>query len=111
MATLFIDPGSLNQELLLEKSSVLAGEAGELEESWGEIANLWAQIEPVGPGVRLLGEQQLAELSHRITLRHRADISTSMHFRKGVRIFQILTLYDPDETGRYLVARVSEEGR
>lgn len=111
MATLFIDPGSLNQEVLLEKSSIFAGEAGELDESWSEIASLWVRIEPAGPGPRMLGEQQLPELSHRITLRHRADISSTMRFRKGARIFQILTLHDPDEMGRYLVARVSEEAQ
>jgi SPP1 family predicted phage head-tail adaptor len=109
MGPLFIDPGSLNQELILEGYSAVAGDTGELTERWDEIASLWAQIEPVGPGSRLLGEQLLSEVSHRVTLRHRTDISRAMRFRKGTRIFRILTLHDPDETGRYLVARVYEE--
>ncbi len=109
MATLFIDPGSLNHELLLEKASIVVTETGELNESWSEIASLWAQLEPIGAGPRLLGEQVLPEVTHRITLRHRTDIASNMRLRKGTRIFQILTLHDPDETGRYLVARVREE--
>ncbi|MEP7456790.1 phage head closure protein [Phyllobacterium sp. SB3] len=111
MATLFIDPGSLNQELVLEKSSISIGETGELIESWSEIASLWAQVEPIGTGPRLLGEQQIPEVTHRVTLRYRKNISSTMRFRKGARIFQTLTLHDPDDTGRYLVARVREEVR
>lgn len=111
MATLFLDPGSLNQELVLEKSSIFIGETGELTENWSEVASLWAQVEPIGSGPRLLGEQQIPEVTHRITLRHRKDISSAMRFRKGTRIFQTLTLHDPDDTERYLVARVREEVR
>jgi head-tail adaptor len=33
-----------------------------------------------------------------------------MRFMKGARIFDILTIHDPDETGRYLICRVREEG-
>jgi SPP1 family predicted phage head-tail adaptor len=109
MPTLFIDPGSLSQELRLEKPTIAEDETGELLESWSEIASLWTQLEPLGPGLRLFGEQQLAEATHRVTLRPRSDISNTMRFRKGARVFQILTLHDPDETGRYLVARVREE--
>lgn len=109
MPTLFIDPGSLRQELRLEKSAVTLDETGALIEAWSEIASLWAQVEPMGPGQRLFGEQELGEVTHRITLRGRTEISSTMRFRKGTRLFQILTLHDPDETGRYLVARVREE--
>jgi head-tail adaptor len=33
-----------------------------------------------------------------------------MRFRKGVRLFEIVTVHDPDESGRYLVCRVREKG-
>jgi SPP1 family predicted phage head-tail adaptor len=111
MATLFIDPGSLSRELVLEKPEVTSDEAGELVESWVEIATIWAQIEPMGSGLRILGEQGMPEVTHRITLRMRSDIETAMRLRKGLRIFQILTMHDPDDSGRYLVCRVREELR
>ena len=34
-----------------------------------------------------------------------------MRLRKGERIFEILTLQDPDESRRFLVYRLREEGR
>ncbi|EJN01412.1 phage head closure protein [Phyllobacterium sp. YR531] len=109
MPTLFIDPGSLNQELLLEEPLVSFGGVGDLHELWSEVSSLWAQLEHAGAGPRILGEQELPEVTYRITFRYRPDISSTMRFRKGERVFRILTLHDPDETGRYLVARVSEE--
>jgi head-tail adaptor len=33
-----------------------------------------------------------------------------MRFRRLARLFAIVTVHDPDETGRYLVCRVREEG-
>ncbi|RCW79549.1 phage head closure protein [Phyllobacterium bourgognense] len=111
MPALFIDPGSLSRELLLEKSTITADDTGELVENWVEIASVWAQIEPMESGLRILGEQGLPEITHRITLRMRSDIASTMRLRKGLRIFQILTLHDPDDSGRYLVCRVREESR
>ncbi|MBB3238124.1 phage head closure protein [Phyllobacterium endophyticum] len=109
MATLFIDPGSLSRELLLEKPEVTSDEAGELVENWVEIASIWAQIEPMGSGLRMLGDQDMPEVTHRITLRMRRDIGTAMRLRKGLRKFRIVTMHDPDDSGRYLVCRAREE--
>ncbi|MRG55978.1 phage head closure protein [Phyllobacterium sp. SYP-B3895] len=109
MPTLFIDPGRLSQELSLEEPRYDADDTGSLVVAWAEIGTLWTQVEPIDAGVRWLGEQALPEATHRITLRMRRDITSAMRLRKGNRIFQILTLHDPDESGRYLVCRVREE--
>ncbi|MGH6859929.1 MAG: phage head closure protein [Phyllobacterium sp.] len=111
MPALFIDPGSLSQALFLEAPLTIQDETGALETTWTEIARLWARVEPAGPGRRLFGEQALAEVTHVVTLRGRRDIAGDMRFRKGLRIFPILAMHDPDDTGRYLVCRVREEVR
>ncbi len=111
MPTLFIDPGQLSQELLLEAPMFGEDDTGGVIRSWAEIGSVWAQVEPVDAGLRLFADQALTETTHRITLRMRNDITSAMRLRKGTRIFQILTLHDPDESGRYLVCRVREEGR
>jgi SPP1 family predicted phage head-tail adaptor len=109
MRTFFIDPGKLSHELQLERRESSEDDSGGLIENWVEIASVWALIEPAEAGLRLFGEQGLNELTHRITLRMRGDMTTAMRLRKGRRIFQILTMHDPDESGRYLVCRVREE--
>ena len=55
-------------------------------------------------------DQAIETVTHRITIRKRNDIRSGMRFVKGARVFEIETVHDPDETGRYLVCRVREEG-
>jgi SPP1 family predicted phage head-tail adaptor len=37
-------------------------------------------------------------------------VASGMRFTRAGRIFDIVTVHDPDETGRYLVCRVKEKG-
>ena len=53
--------------------------------------------------------QTLESVTHSITLRHRDDVSAGMRFRRGARILGIVTVHDPDETGRYLACLAREE--
>jgi SPP1 family predicted phage head-tail adaptor len=110
MPTLFIDPGKLTHELQLEQCVPVEDDVNGSVEEWREIATVWAHIEPTGAGTVLFGEQNLMEISHRITLRVRNDLRSGMRLRKGNRIFRLMTIHDPDETGRYLVCRAHEEG-
>nr|WP_244642342.1 phage head closure protein [Phyllobacterium sp. 628] len=111
MPTLFIDPGKFSHEFQLEQALLGDDDVNGKIESWQEIATVWAHLEPVGTSTVLFGEQSLAEVTHRITMRLRNDIKTGMRLRKGQRSFQIITVHDPDETGRYLICRAREEGR
>ncbi len=109
MMTTFIDPGRFRAEVALEQVSAVPDGAGGYGESWTEVATVFAHVEPVGASVRIAAAQALEEVSHRFTLRHRADAAAGMRFRRGARTFRIVTAHDPDETGRYLVCLVREE--
>ncbi|MEO3998560.1 phage head closure protein [Mesorhizobium sp. CAU 1732] len=107
----FIDPGSLRHEVAVEAAALIPDGAGGHAESWSEIATLFARIEPVSAQARYGADQTLETMTHRITLRFRADIASGMRLRKSSRLFEILTVHDPDETGRYLICRAREDGR
>lgn len=109
MMTTFIDPGRMRTEVSLEAATAVPDEAGGYDESWTEVAVLFAQVEPVGASARFAAAQMLEDVSHRITMRHRAGVVAGMRFRKGTRLFMIVTVHDPDETGRYLVCLVREQ--
>lgn len=111
MQTVFIDPGALRSELVLEVSSSVDDGAGGRIESWGEVATLFAHIEPVEARSVFGGGQTLETTTHRVTLRFHDGVESGMRLRKQDRVFDILTVHDPDETGRYLVCRVREKGR
>jgi SPP1 family predicted phage head-tail adaptor len=108
---LFIDPGQLTAELALEMLQPVADGMGGYTETWVEIATVWGRIEPVSVAQRDFGTRPQPQVTHRILLRFRDDISTAMRLRKGARLFRLSAVHDPDETGRYLVCLAVEEGR
>jgi SPP1 family predicted phage head-tail adaptor len=110
MLSVFLDPGLLRSELVLQASTPVSDGLGGHNEVWNEIGLLFGMIEPVAANSIIGADQTLETVTHRITIRRREDIRSGMRFAKGLRIFDIVTIHDPDESGRYLVCRVSEEG-
>lgn len=111
MLTTFIDAGLLKHRLVLEQIIETSDESGGLIVTWVEVATIWASIDSVHAAMRHLAQQSKETITHRIIVRFREDISSGWRFRKGNRLFKIITVRDPDETGRYLVCRAEEEGR
>jgi SPP1 family predicted phage head-tail adaptor len=110
MPTLFVDPGALRTELSLQAQDNGADGMGGLIEGWTEIATVFGQIEPRAQASGFGAGQTLETLTHRITIRHRPGVESGMRLVRQARSFEILTVHDPDETGRYLVCRVREDG-
>lgn len=110
MLTTTIDPGALRTEFALEAATPVADGMGGHAEAWDEVATVFGRIEPVSAGARFGAGQALETVTHRVTLRRRDGISSGMRLRKGTRRFAIVSVHDPDESGRYLVLRTREEG-
>lgn len=109
MQTLFIDPGMLSHELVLEKPVETTDGAGGFTTVWDSVATIWAKLEPINPEREFWSGRSVSEQTHRVTLRHRDDVRQGMRFRRQARLFPILAVQDADETGRYLIARTREE--
>lgn len=105
----FIDPGTFRHELALEAATRLPDGAGGYTQSWSEVATLFARIEPVSAANRFGADKQTATVTHRVTLRRRDNVRHGMRLSRRDRVFEIVTVHDPDETGRYLVCQVREE--
>jgi SPP1 family predicted phage head-tail adaptor len=110
MAVLFIDAGELRTELALEACTPQPDGLGGFTESWAEIATLFAKIEPVSADSVFGADQTIETVTHRIALRHRDGVASGMRLTKPGRVFEIITVHDPDETGRYLVCKAREIG-
>jgi SPP1 family predicted phage head-tail adaptor len=106
----FIDPGGFRHECALEEAVHTADEAGGSTVTWSEVATLFARIEPLRAATRFLADQAIETVTHRATLRHRAGVGSGMRLTRLGRVFDIVTVHDPDETGRYLVCTLKEEG-
>lgn len=106
----FIDPGAFRHELALQEATLTPDGAGGHGESWAEVATLFARIEPVSAASRFGADQTLETVTHRVTMRHRGGVASGMRLTRSGRVFEIVTVHDPDETGRYLLCRVKEQG-
>ena len=107
----FIEPGSLRTELALEEATLSEDGANGHTEDWAEVATVFARLEPQRADMRFAGDQTLESVTHRVTLRFREIVKSGMRFRLGDRLLAIVTVHDPDETGRYLICRTREQGR
>lgn len=110
MPALFIDPGRLRTELSLRAAAPVPDGMGGHTEEWSEVATVFALVEPVSASAGFAAGQTTETVTHRVTIRHRPDVASGMRFEKGGRILEIVTVHDPDESGRYLVCRTREKG-
>jgi len=101
-----IDPGALNRRLALEAPVETADGAGGVVRIHQEVATLWAALEPAAARGEVVAAQLGATLTHRITIRHRAGITTRHRFRDGARIFRIVTIRE--RGGRFLDIQAEE---
>ena len=106
-----IDPGELRTPLTLQAPTATPDGAGGHGLEWNAVATVFARLEPVAASSRWGGSQAAETVTHLITLRMRADVESGMRLVADGRIFTIVTAHDPDESGRYLVCRTTEEGR
>jgi len=104
----FLDAGQLTARLDLESAVETPDGQGGVTVSHAVESSHWARIEPVSAERVELGHVDRQAVSHRIWVRHAGGVTATKRFRKGTRVFEILTVHDPDETGRYLVCRVKE---
>ncbi|QPC45174.1 phage head closure protein [Kaustia mangrovi] len=98
----------MRHRLRLEAPQRVADGGGGAEIVWQPVAELWAEIAPASPRDTVRAEKISAEVSHRIALRHRDDVTAAMRFRADDRVFDIVAHYDPDERRRRLVCLVRE---
>jgi SPP1 family predicted phage head-tail adaptor len=110
MRSTFIDPGALRHELLLQAAGLTPDGLGGHDTEWTEVATVFGLLEPVAQKANFGAGQTLEENTHRITIRHRQDVASGMRLAKQDRVFDIASVHDPDESGRYLVCLVREVG-
>ena len=109
MSALPYDPGWLRHRVTFESAVATPDEAGGASLSWTPLVILWAAIEPASGQEEIVADQLSGVVTHRVTIRWREDIAGGLRVAYRGRHFRVLVAYDPDETRRYLVAKVTEE--
>ena len=99
--TVFL-PSDLRHRLTLEELQREADEGGGFTEIWVEMATLWADLRPVGGSESVEADRLAGRVTHEISLRYRPGVQPAMRFRKGARLFHIVTVINVEERNRWL---------
>lgn len=100
--------GSLRHRLTLEEATEAHNSRGEPIHTWGEVANVWAEIVPLSGREGFAAAQMYASATHRIRIRYRAGVVPKMRFTKGVRVFEIDAVLNTDERNREMICIATE---
>ena len=78
---------------------------------WTSLDTVWAEIAPASATEREIAGHAGGVASHRVTLRHRDDVTSACRLRLAGRVLHVIAAFDPDETGVWLSVLAEEEGR
>jgi len=96
-----MNPGDLNRRLVLEEPVETADGTGGVTRSHQAVATLWAKVETVSARAAIVADSAGANVTHRITLRTRPDVTTRHRLTEGARVYRIVSVRD-DDTRRFL---------
>lgn len=85
-------PGELNRRLVLEAPSETDDGTGGVTRLYDVVTTLWAKVEPLPARADVAADSLGAALRYRITVRHRADITTRHRLLDGERVYRILSV-------------------
>jgi SPP1 family predicted phage head-tail adaptor len=101
--------GNQRHSLVIEAPDETPDGIGGVVRTWSTLATVWAAIEPLSVDDVMLADKRVGLVTHRIHLRHRAELNIGHRFRLGPRLFLIRALRDPDQRGAFLECLCAEE--
>lgn len=108
----FLQSGSFNVRLGVESPIETDDGCGGTQTSWQHQFDVWVRLVPVKGVLIHQAQNEMMDITHWVYLRHRDDLKKEMRFvsQSGStgRVFEIETLFDPDETRRYLQCQTRE---
>ena len=76
-------------------------------ESWKDVATVWASVEAMSGRDFFAARQEQSEVTHKVTIRYRGDVTAQMRVLHGGKIFGIVAPL-PDNKGTRLVLMCRE---
>lgn len=100
--------GTLRHRLRIDYPVDTDDGAGGTTRTWATLATVWARIEPLGASERVEADRIEAAIRHRVTLRHRGDLTHAMRFVTGTRVLAIEGIRGSNEHDRFLICDCEE---
>lgn len=105
-----MQPGQLDQRVVIEgPTQVPDGYGGFIDAGWGEVATVWASVEPLRGGEAIANMQVTARQTYRLWFRRSVSVTPANRLKWGDRILNVREAPDPRrEEYRQVVAEEQE---
>ncbi|MFZ5816298.1 MAG: phage head closure protein [Bacillota bacterium] len=100
--------GKLRHRVTLQDNQAPRDSYGAEADNWVDVATVWASVEPLRGREFFAAQQVNSEVSARVRIRYRAGVNSAMRVRFGDRIFDIISVIDPEERHQELQLMVRE---
>lgn len=100
--------GRLRHRIDIEQQTTTEDTFGATTDTWSLWTTLWASIEPLSGRELLAAQQVQADITHRVRFRYVSGVTAKMRVVYGSRIFNILSVANPEERNREIVLQCRE---
>ena len=95
--------GALRRRLVLETAVRVADGFGGFTLSWTPVADVWAEVTAQSGAETLEGDRLNAVRRSTVTVRHLGELMPAMRFTGLGRVYEIVSVRDPEGRDRMLV--------
>ena len=100
--------GGLRHRVVLQKKEITEDELKQQSEVWTDIASVWASVEPVSGREYFAAGQVNSEISVKITIRYRKDVTPDIRMVFGGKVYELLSVINPKERSKALILMCRE---
>lgn len=97
-----MNPGDLKCRVVIKKNNKIRNNFGEVTENWEVVAIVWANINPIAGKEFFAADTVNLNISHRIKMRYREDITPDMRIEYKGRVFTINSIINEYELNTVL---------
>lgn len=89
--------GDFNRRITIQQHSSSTPDGfGQASQTWSDLLSCWARIEPLSGRELVLAQAQNAEVTHLVEIFYRPTVTAAMRVVYQGRIFNVLSVIDPD---------------
>jgi SPP1 family predicted phage head-tail adaptor len=99
---------SLRHKVTLQTKTLTTDGQGGSTATWSDVTTLWCAIEPTKGYERYQAMQMQTPITHKITTRYAASVTTACRLKFGDRIFNVVEVINTEERNRFLIIKALE---
>jgi len=89
-----MEAGKLRHRVTIQQATATRDTIGVPEDTWSTLATVWAAVEPLTGREFVEAFRTNAELTHRVRIRYRSDVTAKMRVLESSRHYDIVAVLD-----------------